>query len=77
MIFLMKRLPMIQKRKKYPDTEEVNQKLAAQVQFGRIGRPSDIANLALFLASDISEYICGRDIIIDGGRMLYRRPMKN
>ncbi len=64
--------PML--RKKYPDTEEINKMLTSQVPLGRIGKPSDIANLALFLASDMSEYICGQDIIVDGGRMLYRRP---
>lgn len=65
--------PML--RKKYPDEPQMNDILNAQVPFGRIGRPSDIANLALFLASDMSEYICGQDIIIDGGRMLFRRPI--
>ena len=64
--------PML--RKRYPNTEEVNKKLAAQIPLGRIGRPSDIANIALFLASDISEYICGQEIIADGGRILYRHP---
>lgn len=67
--------PML--RKKYPDNEETNRILSSQVPLGRIGKPSDVANLALFLASDMSEYICGQDIIIDGGRMLYRRPVKN
>ncbi len=65
--------PML--RKKYPDEPQMNDILNSQVPFGRIGRPSDIANLALFLASDMSEYICGQDIIIDGGRMLFRRPI--
>lgn len=64
--------PML--RKKYPDTEEVNQMLAAQVPMGRIGKPDDVAKLALFLASDMSEYICGQDIVIDGGRLFFRRP---
>ena len=64
--------PML--RKKYPDTEEVNSKLVDQVPMGRIAKPEEIANLALFLASDISSYICGQDILIDGGRLYYRRP---
>lgn len=66
--------PML--RKKYPDNEETNKMLSSQIPFGRIGKPIDIANLALFLASDMSEYICGQDIIVDGGRMLHRTPVK-
>jgi 3-oxoacyl-[acyl-carrier protein] reductase len=64
--------PML--RRKYPDNDEVNAKLCEQVPMARIGTPGDIANLALFLASDLSTYICGQDILIDGGRLYYRRP---
>ena len=64
--------PML--RRKYPDNDEVNEKLCQQVPMGRIGMPQDIANLALFLASDLSSYICGQDILVDGGRLYYRRP---
>jgi len=65
--------PML--RKRYPNTMEINKTLSDQIPIGRIGLPKDIANIALFLASDLSEYICGVDIIADGGRMLYRHPM--
>jgi len=34
---------------------------------GRLGQPEDIANLAVFLASDESDYISGAAIVIDGG----------
>jgi NAD(P)-dependent dehydrogenase (short-subunit alcohol dehydrogenase family) len=34
---------------------------------GRLGRESDIANLALFLASDESEWITGAAYPVDGG----------
>lgn len=34
---------------------------------GRLGLPEDIANLAVFLASDESDYISGAAIVIDGG----------
>ena len=34
---------------------------------GRIGRPEEIANTILFLASDESSYISGTTFIVDGG----------
>ena len=62
-------------RRKYPDTEETNASLDAQIPMGRIGTPSDMAKIALFLASDLSSYVCGQDIIADGGRLNYRRSV--
>ena len=61
-------------RKRYPDTTEVNKNIIDQIPLGRMGKPEDIANIVLFMASDLSEYICGQEIIADGGRIIYRRP---
>ena len=36
---------------------------------GRVGTTQDIANVALFLASDDSSFICGETIIVNGGRV--------
>lgn len=40
---------------------------AKRVPLGRIGRPEEVADLALFLTSDDSSYITGQPMVIDGG----------
>ena len=37
---------------------------------GRMGTPQDIANTAVFLASDVSSYITGQTLSVDGGRIM-------
>lgn len=44
------------------------EKIAAAVPMGRFGEPGEVANLALFLASDESTYVTGTCIAIDGGK---------
>ena len=41
------------------------------IPYGRIGQPEDIAKVAVFLASDDSDYIHGQTIFVDGGMTLY------
>ena len=42
----------------------------ASIKMGRIGTPEDIANTALFLASDLSVYVTGQVIGVDGGMLI-------
>jgi len=48
-------------------TDEQKEAAAKQITLGRMGQPEDIANAALFLASDMSSYITGQVISVDGG----------
>jgi len=52
----------------YPGREaEVFDQLAKTQPIGRMGKPSEIAELALFLCSDAASFITGSDYPIDGG----------
>jgi 3-oxoacyl-[acyl-carrier protein] reductase len=44
------------------------QKFEATVPLGRLARPQDIANVALFLASDEAAFVTGNIVEVDGGR---------
>ncbi|MGQ0703850.1 MAG: 3-oxoacyl-[acyl-carrier-protein] reductase [Gemmatimonadales bacterium] len=41
--------------------------LLGQIALGRLGRPADVANAVLFLASDLAAYITGQVLVVDGG----------
>ncbi len=44
--------------------------IAARLPMGRLGEPDDIANMAVFLASDAASWITGQTMVVDGGAML-------
>ena len=48
-------------------SEEVRENACRQIILGRFGKPEDIANVAVFLASDKADYITGQVISVDGG----------
>ncbi len=48
------------------ESGEIRQVLV-RIPKGRLGRPEDIASLAVFLASEESDYITGAAIVVDGG----------
>lgn len=49
--------------------EKFTERLAS-IKMGRIGRPEEVASVALFLASDLSTYVTGQVIGVDGGMLI-------
>lgn len=48
-------------------SDEIRENACKQIILGRFGKPEDIANTAVFLASDKADYITGQVISVDGG----------
>lgn len=44
--------------------------ILAGIPFDRMGAPEEVANVALFLASDLASWVTGQTIAVDGGQML-------
>lgn len=51
-------------------TESKYQDRMNSIKMGRIGTPEDIANTAIYLASDLSSYVTGQTIGVDGGMLI-------
>ena len=51
-------------------SDEVKAKMLELVALKQFGEPNDIANTALFLCSDLSSYITGQVIVVDGGMVM-------
>ena len=48
-------------------TPEIHREFEAGIPLGRIAQPREIANVALFLASDESSFMTGAELVVDGG----------
>jgi len=53
-----------------PDTPQNREKFLATIPLGRLCEPEDMANAALFLASDEAEFLTGVVLEVDGGRTI-------
>jgi NAD(P)-dependent dehydrogenase (short-subunit alcohol dehydrogenase family) len=48
-------------------TDAIRKEFETGIPLGRIGKPRDIANVALFLASEESSFMTGAELVVDGG----------
>jgi glucose 1-dehydrogenase len=50
---------------------DAGQKVLELIPYGRVGAPEDVANAVVWLASDLSDYVHGTTLFVDGGMSLY------
>jgi NAD(P)-dependent dehydrogenase (short-subunit alcohol dehydrogenase family) len=53
------------------DDEAWGREMLARTLMGRFGKPEEVANVALFLASEESSYVTGIDVVVDGGMKVW------
>jgi len=51
-------------------SEEASQRLLSQIPMNRPGNPEDVANVVLFLVSDLAKYVTGQVVNVDGGMVM-------
>jgi NAD(P)-dependent dehydrogenase (short-subunit alcohol dehydrogenase family) len=55
-----------------PDQED---RFIRTTPVGRVGEPADIADVVVFLCSDLARFITGQNIVVDGGLTLHGSGM--
>lgn len=56
-------------RRKTSDSD-LYQRTLTSIPWGRFGSPEEVANVTLFLASDLASWVTGQTIVVDGGQTL-------
>ncbi|HYM32479.1 MAG TPA: SDR family oxidoreductase [Candidatus Cybelea sp.] len=56
--------------KRKTDDPKLYNRILGSIPFGRLGKPEEVANVALFLASPLAHWVTGQTIAVDGGQLL-------
>ncbi|MBV9637430.1 MAG: SDR family oxidoreductase [Methylobacteriaceae bacterium] len=56
--------------KRKSDNPDLYNRIHRSIPFGRLGRPEEVAQVALFLASPLAGWVTGQTISVDGGQLL-------
>ena len=51
--------------------EETTNRITGSIPLGRFGQPDDVAGACLYLASDLSGYVTGASLDVNGGMHIY------
>lgn len=51
-------------------SDEVKQQMLKDIPLNTLGKPEDVANAALFLSSELSSYMTGQVVVVDGGMVM-------
>ena len=58
-------------RQIFAENDGLEDQLVSAHPLGRLAHPRDVAHAILYLASDDSSFVTGRNLVLDGGRIVY------